>query len=122
MGGREEKISMRKIFPVFILLFLLACNLSSAPPTALQTATIAPNINGIVQRMYDPGEWKLIYDQDMVWQSEISPTQKVWIVLDKGEIGFFDGNNWVLYSGQDYGFPDKPNDMAIASDCTVWIS
>lgn len=91
-------------------------------PTIVTLPRVTQTIHDIVQRDYDPAEWKLIYNNDMIWQSDISPTQQIWITLDSGGIAFFDGDKWTLFSGKDYGFPDKPNDMAIAPDGTVWLS
>ncbi len=46
----------------------------------------------------------------------------MWIWLGSGEIGFFNGNNWTLFSKQDYGLQDTPYDMAIGPDGAVWVS
>jgi ligand-binding sensor domain-containing protein len=58
----------------------------------------------------------------MVWQIDIAPSQQMWIKLGDGEVGYFDGGNWVLFSREDYAFSDKPSDMSIAPDGSVWIS
>jgi hypothetical protein len=83
---------------------------------------VAPPADSLIWRDYDPAEWQQLYDKDMVWQIDIAPSQQMWIKLGDGEVGYFDGGNWVLFSGEDYGFSDKPSDMSIAPDGSVWIS
>jgi hypothetical protein len=136
---------MKKLFIAAFLLSLVSC---MPAPTVVPTSTpiasavIAPSavptvtataifpqatqtepIQNIVQREYDPSEWKLLSDKSMVWKVVVGPAQKIWILLERagGEVAFFDGGKWVVFSNQDYGM-DGFSDMAIASDGVVWVS
>jgi hypothetical protein len=132
---------MKRFFLIILLFSLFSC--APAPDlhptnipfatTALQTitptvtatlpqATKTKEFINIVQREADPAEWKQFYGKDMVVKIGLDRKQRMWIALSGGEIGFFDGSKWVLFSGKDYGLPGKPFDMAIAPDGSVWLA
>lgn len=130
---------MKRLLITILLLSLVSCApVRDSPPGNIPTATTAmetvtatailpqatqtQTMNAIVQRDYDPAEWKQLYNKDRVVEIGLDLTQRMWIYLDRGEIAFFDGGKWALFSGKDYGFPEKPYDMAIAPDDTVWLS
>lgn len=120
-------------YQFMILLLLASCiSLPNKLPTSIATIdtisvgatkpyTETSNAN-INNREYIPSEWSLIYDGDMVWQSEIGTDQTLWIATEQGKVAYFQGGEWTYFSGHDYGFFDKPNSMAIALDGTVWVS
>ena len=129
---------MKKLLITILLVSVVSCtpiSISHPIPTPTATATAeattatpmlplatqTQTINSIVQRAYDPAEWIQLYDKDMVLKVILDPTRKMWIWLGE-EIGFFNGNNWTLFSKQDYGLQDTPYDMAIGPDGAVWVS
>jgi streptogramin lyase len=128
---------MKKLYFIILFISLVSCTPVSHPvissvttnikemPTEtaelLQTMQTQANEN-IIQRSYDPAEWKQIYDKDRVVKVEIGKKQQIWTMLDRGEIGVFDGNKWALFSRGDYSFSESPYDMAIAPDGSVWIT
>jgi len=90
--------------------------------TTTSLPQITPTVIEVGRKEYDPNEWKIIYNKDTVWQSDISPTGQIWIMLGRGEVAFLDKDQWILFSSQDYGFTEDPSDIAIGSDGVVWIS
>ncbi len=103
---------------------LSSARVSTKTPALTSTALPGPTpilaVDNIVERMYDPGEWKKLYDKNTVWQIELDPEGRTWI-SPGGEIGYFDGNRWVLFSPKDCLLP-RLLDMAIAPNGAVWVS
>lgn len=89
--------------------------------TTLPEMTATQPVFSIIQREYNPSDWKVLYDKGSVWQIDLGSKEQMWIYSGK-IVGYFDGNNWVLFSEKDYGFPTNAFDMAIAPDGTVWLA
>jgi len=91
----------------------------STTTTNLPSITTSQPVFSIIERKYKPSEWKVLYDKSSVWKIELDSNEQLWI-LTWENIGYFDGNNWLLYSEKDYGLT-YPTDMAVSSDGTVWL-
>lgn len=89
-------------------------------PTIRFTPSQTPeSLDDIARREYNPENWELIYDKDMVDEVIAISPQQVWIALDRGGIALFNGDAWIE---QDFGFSDMINDMAVSSNGIIWVS
>jgi len=122
---------------LIILLSITSCVSSQAAPpkvvnspAATETATTTqvltqaaptPTSPGIILRAYDPDEWRQLYNKSSVWKIQLDSQQRIWALMDKGIVAFYNGDHWQYFSGKDYGFEEFPSDMVVAPDDTVWI-
>ncbi len=92
---------------------------SSTPTTTSEVEETQPVLS-FIQKVYNPSEWKLLY-QEPTDQIIFDSKEQMWIITGD-QVGYFNEEDWVLYSEKDYGLPDSPFDMAIAPDGTIWLA
>ncbi len=109
-----------QVTPSQISSALVTTEIPALTSTALPGPTPTLTVDNIVERMYDPGEWKMLYDKNTVWTIDLDPAGRMWISPGL-EVGYFDGHRWVFFSPKDYLLP-RFWDMAMAPDGTVWVS
>ncbi len=88
--------------------------------TPLPELTVTQPVFKVIQKEYNPSEWKVLYDKHSVRQIELGSKEQMWIIAGS-QVGYFDGENWILFNEKDYGLPDA-FDMAVAPDGTLWIA
>jgi hypothetical protein len=89
--------------------------------TSLPELKVTQPVFYVIQKEYDPSEWKVLYDKSTVWQIDLGTKEQMWI-LTKDQAGYFNGKNWILYSDEDYGLPNSYNQMAVAPDGSAWVA
>ncbi len=90
-------------------------------PTKLPDVEETQLIFNVIQKEYNLSEWKVVYDKNSVRQIELGSNGQMWI-LTGDQVGYFDGEDWILYSKKDYGLLESPDDLAVAPDGTAWLA
>ncbi len=121
-----------RVIPITFFLCLAACR-SSEKFDLIQSVDIEENLNTNTPELiskendlfeikeFNPTEWNLIYDLDMVGEVEVDAIGRIWIKLGHGEIALYEEDTWVIFSSDDYGFDNYPNELELAPDGSTWI-
>jgi streptogramin lyase len=138
---------MRRLLSLSFLLFATACvpdipsrnpaltpsdsatftQVVHSPTTELQpwlegTAQKTALPETVVLRPYVAGEWRQILSDGGIWDMELAPDGKLWMLAWGGSIGYREENDWHIFTSEDHAMQGTTFHFAIASDNSVWMA